>query len=85
MMGKMNIDSRLSVKLTNMGFLCSMLVVLIHTGVLADRGSYLWWVSSLTGKGIATVAVPYFFLVSGFMLGKHCWGGGRQVVPTRDN
>ena len=62
-----------------MGLVCSMLMVLIHTGAVPCKGGALWWVYSIVGQGMATIAVPWFFLVSGYMLGGHLWDDGGWV------
>ena len=51
------LDPALSAKFANMGFVCACLVVCIHSGN---------FLGSLT-----RVAVPFFFLCSGYMLARH--------------
>lgn len=49
------IDSDTSNKMANMGFLCAIFIVLLHSGC----------------GGITSVAVPYFFLAAGYFLAGH--------------
>lgn len=55
------IDERLSYKIANMSLLCAGLVMTMH--VIPPR-----WVTGWLNEGVCTMAVPYFFLVSGFFL-----------------
>lgn len=48
-------DSDTSNKMANMGFLCAIFIVLLHSGC----------------GGITSVAVPYFFLAAGYFLAGH--------------
>lgn len=75
----MQIDARVSNKIANMGLVCACLVVGIHLGDTTDVGSAAWWVIRMTKSSLCSVAVPFFFMVSGFMLAGHCdedgwWG-----------
>ena len=67
----MRVDNRISVKMSNMALLCAVLVVFIHNFL----GGYAngWWHKScfLVSHGLANIAVPYFFLASGYFLAKH--------------
>ena len=51
----MKVDSDTSNKMANMGFLCAIFIVLLHSGC----------------GGITSVAVPYFFLAAGYFLAGH--------------
>lgn len=55
----MNIDSAISAKFSNMGFVCVCLVVLMHV--------HCPW----EGGGINRLAVPFFFAMSGYFLSRH--------------
>jgi len=56
-------------KLANMSFLCSLLVVVIHVWSPPQVGSPAWWIYSMTG--FRNAAVPFFFLMSGYLLAGH--------------
>lgn len=59
----------LSSKISNMGFFCACLVVLIH--VPRADGEFAWWMNHFVQMGICKIAVPFFFIVSGYFLSKH--------------
>ena len=65
-----SISSDTSNKLANMSFICALLVVVIHTwepaanSNLATKG--LWRLLCIKG-----IAVPYFFVVSGYLMAGH--------------
>ena len=67
------IDEYLSNKLANMSFVCSILIVCIHTTIeCEDTGSFLWvFKNYFTLGGIVSIAVPFFFIASGFFLVGH--------------
>ena len=73
-------------KVANMGFGCALLVVAIH---LADApqeaGTPTWLVYAFVRQVLATVAVPYFFLVSGYFLAQRSGDSGwwRRAVSKR--
>ena len=68
-----SIPSSLSHKLANMGFFCALLVVSIH--VPNPQGlsptNVQWWIGALLVNGLARIAVPFFFVTSGFLLAGH--------------
>ena len=65
----MDISKEMSARFTNMSFVCACLVVLIHIEICPEFGAPLWWVEQLFAhKGMTNVAVPFFFLSSGFFL-----------------
>lgn len=66
----MNISHKSSLKISNMGFICATLVVLRHIPALPDKSSALWWIVNFF-DGLTLIAVPYFFLISGYFLSKH--------------
>lgn len=61
----------MSSKISNMGIICMMLVVPIHIQAMGDEGSFCWWFNALIRHGVARIAVPYFFIISGYFLAAH--------------
>ena len=66
-------DKSASNKIRNMGFVCALLVVSIHTGLERVDGSAHWWLRSLFDCGVARIAVPFFFIASGFFIAGKPW------------
>ncbi len=58
----------ISAKLTNMSLLCACLVVFIHVDCELDPFSASWWIRNLWKSGLAQIAVPFFFITSGYLL-----------------
>ncbi|MGN0885957.1 MAG: acyltransferase family protein [Candidatus Spyradenecus sp.] len=54
-----------------MSFCCACLVVFIHIYPCFEPGGWQWWIHQFIVNGITRVAVPYFFLASGFFLAGH--------------
>ena len=52
-----------------MSFVCAVMVVLIHVWCTAERGSSCWWTYQIVSNGVCRIAVPFFFVASGFFLG----------------
>ena len=75
--------SSVSNKIRNMGFVCAMLVVFIHVGKPSIVGSGGWWLYQLTADGLSRIAVPFFFVCSGFFLAKHFTESGWWFVAVR--
>ena len=65
------IDPALSNKLKNLSFVCSVFVVLVHSGTVAPVGSFTWGVRHFLYDIFGRLAVPFFFLASGFLLAGH--------------
>lgn len=62
------INSALSNKLANAGFVSACLVVCMHVYPKLEEGSFDWWIHRFfSGNGVASVAVPMFFCISGFL------------------
>lgn len=62
------ISEKVSRKISNMSLLCAILVVSIHIPWCDGFGGRDWWVMKIIRDGLAQIAVPYFFCVSGFFL-----------------
>ena len=58
-----------SQKIKNMSIICAFLVVSIH--ISFPETGLSWLFNRVFGGGIAPVAVPYFFVVSGYFLSAH--------------
>jgi len=80
-------------KINNMALLGAALVVSIHVGISGPVHSFAWCLKEFIAEGIARIAVPYFFIVSGYFLGAkyfktsgsvtQCWGEAwRKRVRT---
>ena len=67
----MKISDELSFKVKNMSLLCAAFVVTIHILLPGGRESSTWFASQFIVKGLAQIAVPFFFLVSGYFLAAH--------------
>lgn len=76
----MKISEYTSRKIARLSFVCAILVVYLHSyskGLSASMsGSFVWWVQDLVSQGISRAAVPFFFVVSGFLLFKDFPEGG---------
>lgn len=81
------ISRELSYKFSNMAFLCACLVVLIHIEIDPSFGTALWWVREMFAhQGVTKVAVPFFFLASGFFLSQYVAelsGGGYFCIVRK--
>lgn len=64
-------NGSISNKISNMSIVCAFLVVLIHCRPQFEFGTFSWWMRQILEEGICTIAVPFFFLVSGLMLSRH--------------
>lgn len=65
------ITKEISNKVANMSFVCALLVAFIHIGYEAAPGTFGHWLSLFVRTVVAQIAVPFFFVVSGFFLAKH--------------
>ena len=79
------IDKALSNKISNMGVVCAMLVVLLHIFPKVKVWSFAWCVDRFISDGLGRAAVPFFFVVSGFFLARHINENGwwRKAVQGR--
>jgi len=60
-----------SQKIKNMSLLCAAYVVSIHIGLPGGLDTSSWFAHQVIVDGIARIAVPFFFVVSGFFLAAH--------------
>lgn len=67
----MKISEEISHKFANMAIVCAFLVAVIHCRPFFAAGTVAWWVKQMLEMGICTMAVPFFFLASGFFLAGH--------------
>lgn len=78
------VSSDISQKIRNMGLLCAILVVSIHVNWPSDGlftvGRFM---REFVQNGIAEIAVPFFFTVSGFFLAQHFDDQGWWWQETR--
>ena len=70
-MSPMPITPRISNKIANMGIVCAILVVGLHCKVDFPDGSFVWYFYRLFVSSLGSLAVPFFFVVSGFLLAGH--------------
>ena len=69
---KQVIAPSLSPKMTNMSFCCAFLVVTLHVGMPEEgTGGICWFFFHFLCDVLGRVAVPFFFLASGFFLAGH--------------
>lgn len=63
-----DIPGELSAKIRNMSFVCALLVVCIHCNVSLSVKHDVFWLMQLTTCTLCEIAVPFFFMISGFLL-----------------
>lgn len=76
-------SAEISQKIKNMSIICAMLVVTIHIGFPADGGGLARLIGMVVACGIAPIAVPFFFVVSGYFLSIHFDEKGWYVRELR--
>ena len=70
MSGKCQLTDLVSNKIRNMSSLCAFLVVIIHCRPHFGPGTVGWWLKEFLENGLTHIAVPFFFVVSGYMLAR---------------
>lgn len=62
-------------KIANASFFAAMMVAAIHTAgrqpSAIDEGTALWWLEVVGHYGVFLIAVPFFFICSGYFLAGH--------------
>ena len=67
-----SISKETSRRMAVMSFVCACMIVLIHCTPAPDKSTWQWWIANLLGaNGLCRIAVPWFFLASGFFLAGH--------------
>ena len=79
------ITSEWSARFSNMGLLCACMVVMRHIGLVPERGKPVWWTWQLfvSYDALTMVAVPFFFLASGFFMAGHVGENGWYLREVR--
>lgn len=74
----------ISNKIANMGIVCAMMVVLIHLHCPESSAS-IAFVRRLLPNGVCAMAVPFFFIASGYLLAGHIGEAGwwRKALAKR--
>lgn len=68
----MKISEASSQKIKNMSLLCAILVVSIHVQWPSEQVLSLgWFINGTLPSGVAGIAVPFFFVISGYFLAQH--------------
>lgn len=70
-------------KIKNMSIVCAMLVPFIHVGRPSVVGSPGWWIYQFTAEGVSRIAVPFFFICSGYFLSNHFADAGWYSVEIK--
>ena len=85
MLEQTKIPRDLSIRFANMGFVCACLVVAYHVGVCGVYPYPGWWIRKVFSEMLGPIAVPYFFLASGFFLSGHIseQGWWRRAISQR--
>ena len=83
-----SISKSLSSKIKGTTFLCTVLIVLLHAyeeSLLSESNHCSFYVAQFLSMGICGAAVPFFFMVSGFLLACQYDGGVpySQLVKKR--
>lgn len=68
---KVHISNQVSARFSNMGLICACMVVLIHCPRPIESSGFDGWWAMAIQNGVCRVAVPFFFLASGYFLAGH--------------
>ena len=66
-----SVSQEVSSKIANMSLLGALLVISIHCGYSESESGICWLVHQMFSGGYSRIAVPFFFLVSGYFLATH--------------
>lgn len=72
------VTTSLSNKLRNMSVVSAFMIVVIHCRPHFETGTFSWWVKQFLENGLTHLAVPFFFLCSGFLL------AGKMAEDVKD-
>ena len=67
----MEVSSYISAKIKFFSLLCAGMVVGIHVSGIEEQWSVMWWWSRIGHYGIFLIAVPFFFVSSGYFIAGH--------------
>lgn len=70
------VDAQISSKISKLGFVAAVLVVMIHADVQEGCPESVRLVKDLVTGGVCGLAVPFFFAVSGYLLAGHAGEAG---------
>ncbi len=77
-------ESRISRHLAVMSFVCACMVVAIHCTPSPVDYSWQWWIVGLLGKdGLCRIAVPWFFVASGYFCVCHLDEDGWYMAAVK--
>lgn len=66
-----DVSSDFSRKIVNMSLLCALFVVSMHCNFGDIQKPAVWIANKLFQNGISRIAVPFFFVASGYFLSRH--------------
>ena len=67
----LSVEKDLSAKMANTSFVCAVLVVSMHVGKPLPIGTFPWYFIEFLHEIVGRMAVPFFFMASGFFLAGH--------------
>lgn len=70
------VSEELSAHFRTMSFVCACLIVALHACARPESGTWSWFIAFFIGSGVCNIAVPFFFLTSGFFFAGHLGEAG---------